>query len=263
MLIDESVFDDQMRGLLVARGSYTSEKKKEEIKRFWYLEFRDSDEKAFIETMGKLKFGGGSDSDSKGFPTFRDFRDVYNSVMPVSQRLKGRKFCGYCVSGVVYFRDVHKPSGEVRDFAAYCEPCTTHKRTEDTTKVNPHKLHKDRLGHLRTFEAREMDLVPQEIKWPRFLIERVKGRNKGKAPEKKYFLGLSKDDDAPLEPGANRYGFKVEEPNVQKAQITQSKIESPPVKREQSPSQVEINAALQGPPKAIDDKPMNYIKELI
>lgn len=186
MWISEEIFNDQMRGLLVARGGYTSEKKKEEIKRYWYLQFRDCDEQAFIQVMGKLKFSGKS---GDGFPSFRDFREEYNQLIKPQDRLKGREYCGLCNMGRVFYRDLHKKTGEVFDYVADCARCTP-KDQGELTKINPHKLHKDRLGGYRTFEALAIDRVPQEIHWPQFLNQRWKEKNHGKEMEKQYFTGL-------------------------------------------------------------------------
>jgi len=153
MFIDEEVFNDQMRGLLVARGGYTSEKKREEIKRYWYLEFRNCDEPAFIQVMGKLKFGGKS---GEGFPSFRDFREQYNILIKPEDRLKNREFCGLCHNGTVIFRDLYQKTGEVHDYAANCSKCAPG-RSDNCADLNPHDLHKDRLGYLRTFEALKVD----------------------------------------------------------------------------------------------------------
>ena len=149
--IDESVFDDQMRGLLVARGSYTSEKKKEELKRYWYLEFRTCDERAFIRVMEQLKFSG-----DNGFPSFRDFKDRYNIIMPAGALGVTREYCGLCREGRIFFRDIDKLNGDVYDYAANCAKCASNSKV-NIAQVNPHNLHKDRLGYLRTFEALAID----------------------------------------------------------------------------------------------------------
>lgn len=151
MYIDETIFNEQMRALFVARGRYESEKKKDEIKRYWYLEFRDCDERAFIRVMGELKFAGDG-----GFPSFADFRERYNIIMPPSLRDEGREYCGKCTQGRVFYRDVHKESGNVYDYVANCRTCTR-KLISDHIYINPHNLHKDRLGYLRTPEAMEKD----------------------------------------------------------------------------------------------------------
>lgn len=149
--IDEEVFSEQMRGLLVARGGYTSEKKKEELKRYWYLEFRSCDERAFIRVMQDLKFGGDG-----GFPTFRDFRDLYRVIMPESLVETSREYCGLCTGGRVFFRDINKSSGDVQDYVGSCARCASG-RYKEMAEVNPHNLHKDRLGYFRTFEALKVD----------------------------------------------------------------------------------------------------------
>jgi len=156
MYIDESIFNEQMRGLMVARGGYTSEKKKEEIKRYWYLEFRSSDERAFIQVVGQLKFAGKS---GDGFPSFRDFRELYNVVMPQTERLKGRVFCGLCAEGTVIFRGLNK-AGEVHDMAAGCSRCSPNRDTQ----INPHNLFKDRLGYLRTADALAKDRANGDLR---------------------------------------------------------------------------------------------------
>lgn len=196
MFIDENVFNDQMRGLLVARGGYTSEKKKEEIKRYWYLEFRNCDERGFIVAMGRLKFAGTS---GDGFPSFKDFREEYNQIIKPEDRLKGREYCGLCREGRVFYRAVHEKTGEVLDYVADCARCHAKDRGE-FTKVNPHSLHKDRAGRLRTFEALAIDRVPQEVKWPPFV--RILMEKKERRPE--YFTGLHPIDDPDFE-----YEFKA------------------------------------------------------
>lgn len=189
--ISEDIFNDQMRGLMVARGRYESEKKKDEIKRYWYLEFRDCDERAFIRVMGELKFAGDG-----GFPSFADFRVRYNIIMPPSLRDEGREYCGKCNEGRVFYRDVHKESEEVYDYVANCRTCTR-KLISDHIYINPHKLHKDKLGRLRTFEALVVDRIPQEIKWPPFLKEQLRKFNKN--IEVQYFIGLHPEDDPEVE----------------------------------------------------------------
>lgn len=189
--IDETVFDDQMRGLLVARGGYTSEKKKEEIKRFWYIEFRDCDEHAFVQVIGRLKFAGKS---GDGFPSFRDFREEYNLIIKPEDRLKGRQFCGMCHKGVIFYRDLHPESGEVHDYVADCSRCKE-KSHGDLIKVNPHKLHKDRLGQYRTFEALDQDRKKLEVKRPAWLFE----RHPKLKDEKVYFQGLNAINDPDVE----------------------------------------------------------------
>jgi len=186
--IDESVFNDQMRGLLVARGGYTSEKKKEEIKRYWYLEFRDCDEQAFIQVMGKLKFGGKS---GEGFPSFRDFRDEYKILIKPQDRDMSRGYCGLCNFGRVFYRGLHQKTGEVHDYVADCAQCTEN----SDSKVNPRELHKDRIGQLRTFGALQIDRIPQEVKRPEWIFAKFP---KLKA-EKVYFLGLSAINDPDME----------------------------------------------------------------
>ena len=146
--IAEDVFNDQMRGLMVARGNYLSAKDKEEKKRYWFLEFRACDERAFIRTMEQLKYGEGS------FPSYAEFKDQYNIIMPPSERLAGREYCGFCVKGTVLFRDLNS-EGEVRDMAAGCSKCSPKR----DSRVNPHNLHKDRVGILRTFEALKVDRI--------------------------------------------------------------------------------------------------------
>ena len=182
MRIDEDVFNEQMRGLMVARGNYLSAKDKDEKKRYWYLEFRDCDEQAFIRTMGKLKFGEGS------FPSYAEFQGQYNIVMPPGERLAGREYCGLCVGGAVFYRDLNI-NGEVHDMSAGCSRCSPKRESQ----VNPHKLHKDKVGVLRTFEALKVDRIPQEIKWPPFLKEKFLKFNKKIEPQ--YFLGLLPEDD--------------------------------------------------------------------
>lgn len=142
MYISEDVFNDQMRGLMVARGNFLSAKDKEEKKRYWFLEFRDCDERAFIRTMEQLKFGDGS------FPSFAEFRDRYNIVMPHSKREEGREYCGNCVNGTVIYRGCNE-AGEVHDMAAGCNQCSPNRDVQ----VNAHQLIKDKLGYLRTPEA--------------------------------------------------------------------------------------------------------------
>jgi len=190
--IDETVFNDQMRGLLVARGGYSSEKKKEEIKRYWYLEFRDSDERAFIQVMGKLKFAGKS---GDGFPSFRDFRDEYNILIKPMDRVKGREYCGLCLNGRVFYRGLHQNTGEVLDYVSDCAQCTEN----SDSKVNPRELHKDRIGQYRTFGALQIDRIAQEIKWPAFVIKAMRERNRGKEPQTQYFIGLRPQDDPDIE----------------------------------------------------------------
>jgi len=168
MYIDETVFNDQMRGLLVARGGYTSEKKKEEIKRYWYLEFRDCDEQGFIQVMDKLKFAGKS---GDGFPSFRDFREEYNILIKPIDRLKGREYCGLCDIGRVFYRDVHVKTGEVHDYLADCSRCVS-KNDGDALKINPRDLHKDRVGQLRTARALIEDRKKIEIERPQWLFQR-------------------------------------------------------------------------------------------
>jgi len=188
--IDEPVFDDQMRGLMVARGNYLSAKDKEEKKRYWYLEFRSCDERAFIRVMEQLKFAG-----DNGFPSFRDFKDRYNIIMPAGQLGVTREYCGLCVSGTVIFRDVVKESGEVADMAAGCSRCSPNRDSQ----INPHNLHKDRGGKLRTFEALAIDRVPQEIKMPEFYKEHWEKKNKDKKMKTEYFTGLHPMSDPDYE----------------------------------------------------------------
>lgn len=191
MWISEEVFNDQMRGLLVARGGYTSEKKKEEIKRYWYLQFRDCDERAFIQVMGKLKFAGKS---GDGFPSFRDFREEYNQIIKPQDRLKGREYCGLCNMGRVFYRDVHQKTGEVFDYVADCARCTP-KDQGELTKVNPHSLHKDRLGYYRTFKALAIDRQKIEIKRPEWVFAKFPKLK----DEKVYFQGLNPINDPDVE----------------------------------------------------------------
>ncbi len=146
MYINEGIFNEHMRALMVARGNYLSHKDKEEKKRYWYLEFRDCDERAFILTMEQLKFGDG------GFPTFAEFRDRYNVLMPHSKREAGREYCGLCTNGTVLYRGVTK-AGAVLDMAAGCSACSPNRDIQ----INPHNLFRDRLGYLRTVEALAKD----------------------------------------------------------------------------------------------------------
>lgn len=153
MYIAEDIFNDQMRGLMVARGNYLSAKDKDEKKRYWYLEFRDCDERAFIATMEQMKFGHG------GFPTFAEFRTRYNVLMPHSAREAAREYCGKCVNGTVIFRGVVHETKQVRDMAAGCTRCSPNRDIQ----INPHELFKDRLGYLRTAEAMERDRESGEL----------------------------------------------------------------------------------------------------
>ena len=191
MYISEEIFSDQMRGLMVARGGYTSEKKKEEIKRYWYLEFRDCNEQAFIQVMGKLKFGRKS---GDGFPSFRDFRDEYNLLVKPEDRIKDRGYCGLCKLGRVFYRGLHQKTGEVYDYVADCAQCVEDKG-QDIGRVNPKELHKDRIGQLRTYGALQIDRIPQEIKRPEWAyVKFPKLRD-----EKVYFQGLRPQDDPDIE----------------------------------------------------------------
>jgi len=189
--IDENVFNDQMRSLLVARGGYTSEKKKEEIKRYWYIEFRDCDERAFIRVMEQLKFEGKS---GEGFPGFRDFRERYNILIRPMDRLEGREYCGFCRVGRVFYRDTHPDTGEVHDYVADCAQCTPKERGE-FAKVNPRELHKDRTGQLRTVKALARDRKKIEIKRPPWIYAKFPKLK----DEKVYFQGLKAADDPDVE----------------------------------------------------------------
>jgi hypothetical protein len=186
MFISEDIFNDQMRALMVARGRYESEKKKDEIKRYWYLEFRDCDEQAFIRVMQELKFAGDG-----GFPSFADFRDRYKIIMPHSLRDEGREYCGLCHKGIVIFRGYVEESGEVRDMAAGCSRCSPKRAIQ----INPHKLHKDRLGYLRTAEALIQDRKKIEIKLPEWIFQ----RHPKLKEEKVYFQGLNPINDPDIE----------------------------------------------------------------
>jgi len=204
--INEGIFNDQMRGLMVARGNYLSAKDKEEKKRYWFLEFRNCDERAFIRTIEQLKF-----SEDSGFPTFYDFRTLYNSLLPPAERLKGKQFCGLCHQGTVLYRAVHPRSKEVHDTSANCSICAGN-RNNDVLNINPNNLIKDKVGVLRTSDAMEMDRVPQENKYPEFYKEILKNhrrtkwadkqgnKDKGEGTFKKiYFLGLAPEDDPSCE----------------------------------------------------------------
>lgn len=200
MKLDENVFDEQMRGLLVARGGFLTEKRKEEILRYWYIEFGECDERAFIQTVGKLKFGGGSGNDSKGFPTFRDFRDLYNQIHKPLMAECIRGYCGFCNEGRVAFRGVNKKTNEVQEYIAGCSKCTApNERGKFQMIGNPQNLHKDKIGQYRTLEALAIDRVPQEIKWPHFLEQRWKEKNPGKERKKEYFTGLHPMNDPDVE----------------------------------------------------------------
>ncbi len=189
MRINEEVFNDQMRGLLVARGGYTSEKKKEEIKRYWYIEFRDCDERAFIEVMGKLKFAGKS---GDGFPSFRDFKEGYNAIIKPEDRLKGRPSCGACNDGKVFYRGVHRD--EVRDLVKWCQLCRKDVKG-DLGCIDPRQLHKDRIGQLRTLGALAEDRKKLEIQRPSWLFHKHP-----KLKDKKvYFQGLHPQNDPDIE----------------------------------------------------------------
>jgi len=185
MYIAEDIFNDQMRGLMVARGNYISAKDKDEKKRYWYLEFRACDERAFIRTMEQLKFGDG------GFPSYSEFRDLYNIIMPPSERLAGREYCGSCHEGTVIYRGYVEEIGEVRDMAAGCSRCSPKRDSQ----INPGELYKDRQGRLRTARALEEDRKVIEVKRPPWLFQ----RHPKLKDEKVYFQGLPPEDDPDIE----------------------------------------------------------------
>lgn len=94
MPLDKKLFDAQIRGLLVSRGAFVSKDREGEIKRFWFEEFKNCNEQAFVKTITQLKFTG----DPQQFPSFQEFKIIYRIVRPRSLEPK-KKYCGLCDSG--------------------------------------------------------------------------------------------------------------------------------------------------------------------
>ena len=114
MPLDKKVFDSQIRGLLVARGNFVSKDKEIEIKRFWYEEFKNCNQAAFVKTITQLKFSGDPDK----FPSFQEFKILYRIIRPRSLE-PVKKFCGKCVNGTLMLWDADKDIYSV----ALCSIC--------------------------------------------------------------------------------------------------------------------------------------------
>ena len=140
MPIDKRVFDTQIRGLLVSRGAFVSKDRELEIKRFWYEEFKNCHEQAFVKTITQLKFTG----DPQQFPSFQEFKIIYRIIRPRSMEPK-KKYCGLCDAGNLILWDHDKDIY----LAAECSTCVPDSG-QPIGRFDPKTLksmEEDRKGH--------------------------------------------------------------------------------------------------------------------
>ena len=135
----EILFDKLQAAFCVTRTSKIIEQ--------WYQEFKDCDYFAFCKAISRLKL-------NDKFPNWGMVWTEYrNCLGPIEQRaIQG---CDVCQNGKIFHRAYNRKVNEVKDSIGSCLRCAP--GLDGLPKVNPERLHKDRIGVLRLPDALQHD----------------------------------------------------------------------------------------------------------